>query len=262
MNGARSKPRTALALGGGGMFGAYEVGVWQALEGVFQPDLIAGASIGSLNGWAIAGGCPAGEWAEYWLELPADALPRLRLPRWPLDGIFDRASFERVIQGVHSRFSPHIPFTVAITDLLRLRPFAVDSPGVEWIHLAASCALFGLFPQYRLGGRLVTDGGLLASVPVWAAAARGATRIVAVNILPGGGPWWLRGAKSALHAIAPPLPAIPAGVEVVWIEHASALGPARDAVVWSRQSAARLMELGRADALAAVPAVRRLAQTF
>lgn len=262
MNGAGRKPRTALVLGGGGMFGAYEAGVWQALEEVFQPDLIAGASIGSLNGWAIAGGCPAGEWAKYWLDLPPGVLPSLRLPRRPLDGIFDRAAFERVIQGVHSRFSPRIPFTVAITDLLRLRPFAVDAPDVEWVHLAASCALFGLFPQYRIAGRLVTDGGLLASVPLWAAAARGATRIVAVNILPGGGPWWLRGAKRLLHAVAPPLPAPSAGVEVVWIEHATALGPARDAVVWSRQSAARLMELGRADALAAVPAVRRLVQTF
>ncbi|MBI5282465.1 MAG: patatin-like phospholipase family protein [Candidatus Solibacter usitatus] len=262
MNGAGRGPRTALVLGGGGMFGAYEAGVWQVLEGVFQPDLIAGASIGALNGWAIAGGCPAGEWAEHWLDFPTGALPRLRVPRRPLDGIFDRAAFERVIRGVHSRFSPRVPITVAITDLSRMRPFAVDAPDIEWIHLAASCALFGFFPQYRIGGRLVTDGGLLASVPLWAAAARGATRIVAVNILPGGGPWWLRGARSLLHAVAPPLPALPAGVEVVWIEHARALGPARDAVVWSGRSAARLLELGRADALAAVPMVRRLTQTF
>ena len=44
----------ALVLSAGGMFGAYQVGAWKVLADVFQPDLIVGASIGAVNGWAIA----------------------------------------------------------------------------------------------------------------------------------------------------------------------------------------------------------------
>ncbi|MBM3775954.1 MAG: hypothetical protein FJW37_12460 [Acidobacteria bacterium] len=47
----------ALVLSAGGMFGAYQAGAWRALEGRFRPDLVVGASVGALNGWAIAGGC-------------------------------------------------------------------------------------------------------------------------------------------------------------------------------------------------------------
>src|SRR5437667_282201 len=50
------KTRTALVLSGGGMFGAWQAGAWKALASRFQPDLVVGASVGSLNGYAIAGG--------------------------------------------------------------------------------------------------------------------------------------------------------------------------------------------------------------
>src|SRR6185436_480327 len=49
--------RTALVLSGGGMFGAYQAGVWAALHHSIQLDMVVGASIGCLNGWLIAGGC-------------------------------------------------------------------------------------------------------------------------------------------------------------------------------------------------------------
>ena len=53
--------RIALVLQGGGALGAYQVGVYQALEEHgFAPDWIAGTSIGSINGAIIAGN-PAGE---------------------------------------------------------------------------------------------------------------------------------------------------------------------------------------------------------
>ena len=46
---------TALVLSAGGMFAAWEAGVWKALSGRFQPDVIVGTSAGAWNGWAIAG---------------------------------------------------------------------------------------------------------------------------------------------------------------------------------------------------------------
>src|ERR1035438_5321759 len=51
----------ALVLSAGGMFGAYQAGAWNVLSRRFQPDLVVGASVGALNGWAIAGGCSPAE---------------------------------------------------------------------------------------------------------------------------------------------------------------------------------------------------------
>ena len=40
----------ALVLSAGGFWGAWEVGAWKVLRERFHPDLIVGASAGSLNG--------------------------------------------------------------------------------------------------------------------------------------------------------------------------------------------------------------------
>lgn len=43
--------KTALVLGGGGARGAFEVGVWKALDELdYKPDIITGTSVGALNG--------------------------------------------------------------------------------------------------------------------------------------------------------------------------------------------------------------------
>jgi NTE family protein len=253
----------ALVLGGGGMFGAYQAGVWEALEEYVEPDLICGASIGALAGWALAAKCPAREWSRQWLEMDPASLPRLRFPRRPLGGCLDTAAFEGLVRRIHGSYQPVIPCAVSITDLLRLEPRAVVSPQVDWVHLAASCAVFGLFPQYRIEGRLYTDGGIVRSVPLWAASGLGATKLIGVNLFPGGGPWWLRAGRRVAQGLTRRTPAAPGeGVEVLMIEHEGPLGSAAEAVTWKRQSVERLIEMGRRDGQAAVPAARRLVKTF
>src|SRR5262249_36148628 len=70
----------ALVLSAGGMFGAYQAGAWSVLVDVFQPDLIVGASIGSINGWLIAGGCPPQELIDSWLDMGYASKFRWHLP--------------------------------------------------------------------------------------------------------------------------------------------------------------------------------------
>lgn len=234
------------------MFGAYEAGVWSVLRGKLDFDLLAGASIGAINAWAAASDCPGDAWIEQWLRPELASLLQWRWPRRPLGGCIQRDSFERNIQEVHARLQPVKPCVVALTDVLRRRPRAVLTPHIEWQHLAASCALPGLFPLYRIDGRLTMDGGLLGSVPLWAAVEQGATTIVAVNLLPSGGPWWLRTSRQALLKLAHPGPPAPAGTRIVWIETAEPLGSARDAMVWTRGNAAKWIELGRRDAERAI----------
>src|SRR6202046_1475091 len=93
---------TALGLSAGGMYGAYQAGAWRAIADVFQPDLIVGASIGAINGWAIAGGCPPDELIERWLNLEdAAAHYRWKFPRSLLDGVLDTRALQAVLRDVY-----------------------------------------------------------------------------------------------------------------------------------------------------------------
>src|SRR5258706_4389757 len=77
--------RIALVLQGGGALGAYQIGVYQALhEHGFDPDWVAGTSIGAINGAIIAGN-PAETRGpmldKFWTMLSrADPLDPAKLP--------------------------------------------------------------------------------------------------------------------------------------------------------------------------------------
>ena len=65
---SRMGSKTALVLSAGGMFGAYQAGAWRELSACFQPDMVVGTSVGALNGWVIAGGCPPEELIRFWAD--------------------------------------------------------------------------------------------------------------------------------------------------------------------------------------------------
>jgi NTE family protein len=217
--------KTALVLSGGGLFGAWQAGAWRALAGRFAPDLVVGASVGSLNGYAIASGASADELARFWLR-PENAKFR-NLPA--------------NIQDLMARFSPRVEFAVVLTDAMRLKPKIFQGAEVTWRHLAASCAIPGVLRHYRLGGRWYTDGGLLNPLPVWAAVELGATRIIALNALP---PTLLRTLARGFWRVAGHRPPLPDGVKLVTLETDGALGSMGDALRWRRDNVERWMELG------------------
>jgi predicted acylesterase/phospholipase RssA len=86
---------TALVLSAGGMYGAYQAGAWKALADVFHPDLVVGASIGAITGWAIAGGCHPDELVDRWLHLEAASRYRWKFPRSPFHGVFDTTPLQQ-----------------------------------------------------------------------------------------------------------------------------------------------------------------------
>ncbi len=240
--------KTALVLSAGGMFGAYQAGAWEVLAPVFRPDLVVGASVGAVNGWQIACGCQAAELVRRWLNLDALARLRWRL-RWnPLaGGVVDAGPLERMLRDVAAEGPPRMPYAAVVTELARLRPCLIDGAQVDWRHLAASCAVLGLLPQPLIDGRRYTDGGLMGALPLWAAVELGATRIVAVHVLPRMS-WPIRAAVAALRGLSRHRPRTPSGVEVLLIAPAGPLGTLRDASVWSRENARRWIEQGRRDA--------------
>jgi len=229
------------------MFGAYQAGVWQTLEGCFQPDVVIGASVGCLNGWAIAGGMPAAMLAERWLSLEEAGRIRLRWPRCPLDGWMDVGYLQWWIQDLHSRLRPQCEYGLVMTRVWPLRPELVMAPAVTWQHLADSCAMPLLFPHYRLQGALYTDGGLMQALPLWAARSLGCQRVIAVNVLPSFPLPGRRLASSLMrrlsrHSFEEP------HEYVLRIEPAEPLGGVRDFLVWRRDRAEKWIRQGRQDA--------------
>src|SRR5580658_6487681 len=97
-------PVKALVLSGGGLFGAWQAGAWAALAGRFQPDLIVGASVGSLNGYAIACGVSPEKLRELWLTEQRTAFSQLPAH---ICGLMEHR--------------PQIDFALVITDLLRMK---------------------------------------------------------------------------------------------------------------------------------------------
>ena len=114
--------KTALVLSGGGMFGAWQAGAWKAIADSFEPDLVVGASIGAVNGWAIAGGCPPDELIDAWLNLKAAGRFRWQMPRGPFRGVLNSEPLLEAIRGIHSAYRPRTEFALVVTDLLKLRP--------------------------------------------------------------------------------------------------------------------------------------------
>lgn len=249
---------TALVLGGGGMFGAYEVGVWKALDGVFRPDMIVGASIGALNGWAIAGGCPADDWIAEWLSLGARGQMRMRVPTGIFDGLFDSELMQAYVRELTLRFQPKVRFGAALLSLSRLKTQIFWDEAVTWRHLCASCGVPLLLKQYRIDGNRWADGGLLDAVPLQAAIDAGATRIVAVGVLPSHPPAAMKIARGLLRVAARYRPEqIPAGVHVLRIEPGDALGAWRYAYRWDRESVRAWIERGQRDAERALESAGR-----
>lgn len=235
---------TALVLSAGGMFAAWEVGVWKALRSEVQPDLIVGASAGAWNGWAIAGGATAEDLARDWMDPRCGNILRLGLHRY---GVLRPDALNQTSREMFSRYRPLIPFGLTIVEVPRLRPCLVRDSEITWQHLAATAAIPFGFAPVQIEDKRYVDGGLLGALPLWAAERMGATRAIAVNCLT---TWPFRALRTVMR---PPQPS--AALEVVCIEPSVPLGSLRDTAVWSLANIQRWIELGERDGTHAVTSI-------
>lgn len=228
---------TALVLSAGGLFAAWEIGVWRVLEARLRPDMVLGASAGALNAWAIAGGATAADLEAEWRD-PASA----RIIELGLHG----AGFLRP-QPLHAkaremfdRYRPRIPFAMPLVELPWLRVRLVRDCEVTWRHLAAACSIPLGYPPVEIDGRRYIDGGLRSSLPLWAAEEMGATEAIAVNCLTA---WPFRALRMVLRPRTPSV-----SLRVTLIEPSENLGRLRDAIVWTPANVDRWIALGESDA--------------
>jgi NTE family protein len=233
------------------MFGAYQAGVWKALQPVFRPDVVIGCSVGSINGWAIASGIPGDELIRTWLDPRTATLMTPRASWRPWRAAFDPAPLQEMIQELASTYTPQVPFAVAVTRLPQLRLEIVQTPSLTWRHVMASCAVPVAYPPVRIDGRLYCDGGLLSVMPVWAAQRFGVDRAIAVNVLPSLPLNAVRAAVRAVRLLAPREPQV-TGVEVLRLGPERMLGTFHDAITWDAGNTRRWIDRGQADAEALI----------
>jgi NTE family protein len=186
---------TAFVLGGGGRWGAVEVGMIQALEEAgINPDLILGTSIGAFNG-AIIADYPGTEGVErltaFWEKAIGADLFRT--------GFFDRAlrvatlkpsihETDELRNLVENAIHPdtqiedlHVPFQCVAASIEAVADHWFDSgPLVDAV--LASSAVPALFPPVEIEGEHFYDGGLVDSVPLGRAIRLGADVIYVLQV--------------------------------------------------------------------------------
>jgi NTE family protein len=227
---------TAFVLGGGGVLGAAEVGMLQALfEHGVRPDLVVGTSVGAINGALVAADPAPG------------TVDRLR-------GVWEELASRRIFGGsvlgrartlvrTRTHLHPREPLRDLLTEHLPVRTFAelrvpfqcvaasIERAAEHWFTegalveaVLASCAVPGLLPPVELDGEHYLDGGLVHSIPVGRAVALGADTIFVLHVgridrplRPPTGPWEVAQVAFEIarrHRFAADLAALPAGVTV------------------------------------------------
>src|SRR4051812_7049498 len=227
---------TAFVLGGGGVLGAAEVGMLQALvEREVRPDLIVGTSVGAINGALLAA------------DPTPSAVDRLR-------GVWEELASRRVFSGsvlgrartlvrTRTHLHPREPLRDLLVAQLPTRTFAelripfqcvaasIERAAEHWFTdgalveaVLASCAVPGLLPAVELEGEHSLDGGLVHSIPVGRAVALGADTIYVLHVgridqplRPPTWPWEVALVAFEIarrHRFAADLAALPPGVTV------------------------------------------------
>jgi NTE family protein len=229
------------------MFGAYQAGAWKAIAEIAPPDIVVGASVGALNGWPIAAGCPPDELIERWRDPSTANCLRLYPGYGWRRGWFDPAPLRETAEELRAAYNPVIPFGVVLTQLPFMKARLFECPHVEAVHLHATCSIPFFLPPVRIDGASYIDGGAFEKMPVWAAVEMGATRIIAVDSLPLVGRKWVRLALSTAHLFRRRR-RLPPDLDLTIIAPSEPLGDANDAVFWKRANVERWIEMGMRDA--------------
>jgi len=186
---------TAFVLGGGGKWGAVEVGMLQALDAAgIRPDLVLGTSVGAFNGSVIADK-PGAEGVErltnLWIEiarsnvLQGGTFERVKNVATLKPSLHETSELRRLLEQVHAKDQ-------LIEDLpIRFQCVAacIERAAEHWFTtgslidaILASSAVPALFPPVEIGGEHFYDGGLVNSVPLTRAVELGADVVYVLQV--------------------------------------------------------------------------------
>lgn len=200
----------ALVLSGGGGRGAYQIGVWKALNEMgIEIAAVYGTSVGAINGALIALGDI--EFAEKsWLNLTfEDVMDIPENVKKVITGRFTDLSIPEAIDAAKKLISEggiditplrekmktllpeekirtsKVHYGLVAYSLSELKPYMLYIEEIPQGMLAdyiLSSANFPLFKREEIGGRLFVDGGVYSNIPVKMAVERGYENIIVVDI--------------------------------------------------------------------------------
>ena len=171
-----------LVLSGGGARCFAHIGVLKALEEQdVTPVAVAACSTAAFIGALFCAGCRAGEVSDIIRNLSATELVDLDSG----SGLMEQHEIERALE-------PHLPATfealkipliVNATDIQR-GELVTFSRGALLRALSASNAFPGVFSPVKLGGRDLSDGGILSNLPVDLIVTMTNAPVLAVDVSP------------------------------------------------------------------------------
>ncbi|GBF49344.1 alpha/beta hydrolase [Leptospira ryugenii] len=186
-----------MVLSGGGARGAYQAGVFRALEErKWKPDIICGTSVGAINACAIGSGMKSQELINLWLDLNQG-----KVMRYSLNRIFTelfRKSYAPLADTTPLRklLEQKLDFTKLNHSEIRVIISAVNilsaeleffrNPDLKKEHILASSAIPLFFPWSLVNGTPYWDGGVMANTPILPAITEGAEEILVILLSPVG----------------------------------------------------------------------------
>lgn len=201
--------KRAVALCGGGTKGAYELGVWQALNELdIDYQIVTGTSIGSINGAMMV--CRDYENAKIlWETIEMDKVMEdgINLTN-TIEGMYNqkealRPFLKKYVQNKGADVSPFEKFIAELIDEKKVRESDVDfglvtvqvSPykplelqikdiprGLLQDYIMCSSAIFPLFPMHKIGNKTYVDGCYYDNLPIDLALKMGADEVIAVDL--------------------------------------------------------------------------------
>jgi NTE family protein len=193
-----------LVFAGGGVRGAYEVGVWKALDEMkIKVSAVTGASIGAINA-ALFAQKSFKLVHKLWREIAIDDIIELPSDVKDSDNLFDiknivkiskeiykndginmsplRALLTQIINEDKIRKSP-IDFgctAYSITERAETNVFKADIPHGKLVdYLMASASILSV---KEIGSKKFTDGGISNNMPINMLIEKGCRDIIAVNV--------------------------------------------------------------------------------
>ena len=189
-----------LVLAGGGAKGSYQVGVFRGLREVgWQPDLVTGASVGSLNG-AFLVMDHLDEAEQMWLTLDVHGVletPKGKRPDELRDYLMDLlrsggCNIEPLGVTIDDYLNEglmraaRIRYGLVMTEMntLKSRQYTLEEipRGRLKEYMMASSACFPALRPQEIDGVRYIDGGWSDNMPLGLAARMGATEMIAVDI--------------------------------------------------------------------------------
>lgn len=180
-----------LVLGGGGAKGAYQIGVFQALQDYHLSSrfsVVAGTSIGAINGVLFV----QQDWEKtlrIWNSLSYEvALGDLKKPYlWLSQGLFSRDRFVELfhqevnLETIRTSKCELYALTSNISDHQAEIFHMNDLPSETFLSvLMASSALPAVFGKVSISGKEYRDGGLYQNIPLQVAVEQGCDLIFVI----------------------------------------------------------------------------------